>query len=169
MNENIDLTKILEGCPKGTPFYSNVYGKVYFNGFNFYSDYPVVFNYLGDGSVCLTKVGKVFIHIGECIVFPSEYQRDWSKFERFWDEPKVEKFDINTLQPFDKILARSSEIENWTIEFYSYDRKTSFQNEDKYIQALVYSWKHVIPYNEETKHLVGTSDDCPDYYKWWEE
>lgn len=24
-------------------------------------------------------------------------------------------------------------------------------------------------YNEETKHLVGTREDCPEYYKWWEE
>lgn len=30
MNENIDLTKILEGCPVGTKFYSSVYGKVDF-------------------------------------------------------------------------------------------------------------------------------------------
>ena len=31
MNENIDLTKILEGCPVGTKFYSSVYGKVDFS------------------------------------------------------------------------------------------------------------------------------------------
>lgn len=30
-------------------------------------------------------------------------------------------------------------------------------------------FKVCIPYNEETKHLVGTKDDCPEYYKWWEE
>ena len=30
MNENIDLTKILEGCPKGTKLYSSVYGEVEF-------------------------------------------------------------------------------------------------------------------------------------------
>ena len=26
-----------------------------------------------------------------------------------------------------------------------------------------------IPYNEETKHLLGTKEYCPEYYKWWEE
>ena len=30
MNENIDLTKILKDCPKGTKFYSNVLGEVAF-------------------------------------------------------------------------------------------------------------------------------------------
>jgi hypothetical protein len=24
-----------------------------------------------------------------------------------------------------------------------------------------------IPYNEETKYLLGTADDCPDKYKTW--
>ena len=31
MNENIDLTKILEGCPKGTKFYSPLFGEVELN------------------------------------------------------------------------------------------------------------------------------------------
>ena len=28
-------------------------------------------------------------------------------------------------------------------------------------------WDMCIPYNDETKHLVGTTEDCPEYYKWW--
>ena len=31
MNENLDLTKILDGCPKGTKFYSSNYGDVTFH------------------------------------------------------------------------------------------------------------------------------------------
>ena len=27
----------------------------------------------------------------------------------------------------------------------------------------------VIPYNEETKHLVGTKDEAPEYYRYWED
>ena len=161
MNENIDLTEILKGCPKGTAFYSNVYGKVYFNGFNFYSDYPVVFNYLGDGSVCLTKAGKVFIHIGECIVFPSEEQRDWSKFERFWDKPKVDKFDPKTFKTFDEVLIRPYLGCTWEPDFFGY--KT-----DNWVKCITTGVTNCIPYNEETKHLVGTNNDCPEYYKWWE-
>ena len=30
MNENIDLTKILDGCPVGTEFYSLIHGTVSF-------------------------------------------------------------------------------------------------------------------------------------------
>ena len=41
MNENLDLTKILDGCPKGTELYSTVYGKVQFERINNYDSYPI--------------------------------------------------------------------------------------------------------------------------------
>ena len=27
----------------------------------------------------------------------------------------------------------------------------------------------IIPYNDETKHLVGTTDEAPEYYRYWED
>ena len=27
----------------------------------------------------------------------------------------------------------------------------------------------VIPYNDETKHLVGTTDEAPEFYRYWED
>ena len=41
MNENLDLTKILEGCPEGTKFYSTIYGIVEFVGLDNLSIYPI--------------------------------------------------------------------------------------------------------------------------------
>ena len=29
-------------------------------------------------------------------------------------------------------------------------------------------WKRCIPYNEDTKHLVGTTEEAPEYYRNWE-
>ena len=175
MNEHIDLTKILDGCPEGTKFYSSEYGDVVFVGLDLDNKhYQVELKYHRKDNpnstvdVWVTKGGKTWSsYDGECSLFPSKDQRDWSKFERFWDEPKVERIDVNTFQPFDKILARNSDRDNWTIEYYSYGKEVSFGNGDKYIQGLVYCWKYVIPYNDETKHLLGTTDDCPEYYKWW--
>ena len=175
MNENIDLTKILNGCPVGTKFYSILQGEVNFINIDILAEHPIIV------SVCNKHMDTIVhdsyakdgrynsFYDGECSLFPSKDQRDWSKFERFWDEPKVERIDVNTFQPFDKILARNSDRENWTIEYYSYGKEVSFGNGDKYIQGLVYCWKYVIPYNDETKHLLGTTNDCPEYYKWWEE
>ena len=161
MNENIDLTKILKGCPKGTKLYSSSYGEVEFESIDYSLHCPIKVT----GNVyylCFfTKEGKL-VDTGECTLFPSQTQRDWSKFERFWDKPKVEKFDVNTLQPFDKILARDNQDDLWSIEFFSH--KTGI-----IVRGFYSNWCCAIPFNEETKHLVGKREDCPDYYKWWEE
>lgn len=167
MNENLDLTKILEGCPKGTKFYSTTYGTVEFIGFDFSSVYPILMKLESSGVGYFTKDGRIFhSYYGECILFPSKDQRDWSKFERFWDKPKVERFDPKTLQPFDKVLVRDDSQRRWKGDLFCYI------NEDREgikCFCLTYNWHRCIPYNEETKHLVGTSDDCPEFYKWWEE
>ena len=163
MNDNIDLTKILKGCPKGTKLYSSSYGEVEFESIDYSLHCPIKVT----GNVyylCFfTKEGKL-VDTGECTLFPSQTQRDWSKFERFWDKPKVEKFDVNTLQPFDKVLTRCDDSEKWGIDLFGY-----FDNLYKGVCCLDAYLQMCIPYNEETKHLLGTANDCPDYYKWWEE
>ena len=166
MNENIDLTKILDGCPEGTKFYSSVYGKVTFVEMTNANHFPIKLKYYTIDKFALTtlvtKDGQIEYDCnGECTLFPSKDQRDWSKFERFWDKPKVEKFDPNTLQPFDKILVRN-EGRMWYIDFF-----VCF-DEQKCVNCISDRWDHCIPYNEDTKHLLCTKDDCPDYYKWWE-
>ena len=167
MNENLDLTKILEGCPKGTKFYSTTYGTVEFIGFDFSSVYPILMKLESSGVGYFTKDGRIFhSYYGECILFPSKEQRDWSKFERFWDKSKVEKFDPKTLHPFDKVLVRDDSQRRWKGDLFCYI------NEDREgikCFCLTYNWHRCIPYNEETKHLVGTKEDCPEFYKWWEE
>ena len=41
MNENLDLIKILDGCPDGTKFYSTIYGDVRFIRISTYGYYPI--------------------------------------------------------------------------------------------------------------------------------
>ena len=169
MNENLDLTKILDGCPEGTEFYHAGFGRVWFFGIDLDSDYPIRLSLNNDpcDNTFLTKKGTVNVQYdGECILFPSRTQRDWSKFERFWDKPKVEKFDPKTLQPFDKILARDGNHHIWTCALLSHIDNL---NEEYKVITVGSCYMRCIPYNEETKHLVGTTDDCPEYYRWWEE
>lgn len=163
MNENIDLTKILDGCPEGTEFYSSNYGKVFFTGIESFGQYRILFRRPNVYADC-TKEGFNYANFedAECTFFPSKEQRDWSKFERFWDKPKKERFDVNTLQPFDKVLMRTNERSIWEPDFFGY-------KDGNWIMCVTTGNVECIPYNEETKHLVGTSDDCPEYYKWWEE
>lgn len=172
MNENIDLTKILDGCPEGTKLYSTVNGEVIFQKVaSFSCDYPITAtaynkNKNSTKNACFAKDGTYMLdYDGECVLFPSKEQRDWSKFERFWDKPKVEKvekFDPKTLHPFDKVLVRVDKNDCWMAAHFSHV--------DDYTHKAVcdtFYYTQCVPYNEETKHLVGKTDDCPEYYKWW--
>ena len=169
MNENIDLTKILDGCPEGTEFYHAGYGRVWFVGINLNSNYPIKLSLYNDDCIHAAVSAKGTLDVsynGECLLVPSKDQRDWSKFVRFWDKPKVDKFDVNTLQPFDKVLVRDFLNEGWMADFFErIDENDVHYNAD----CVTSHWIQCIPYNEETKHLLGTIDDCPEYYKWWEE
>lgn len=171
MNENLDLTKILEGCPPGTEFYHLIYGQVALREV-IKDEHPIVLEPINKFiRTSLTKDGKLNDkYDGECLLYPSKTQRDWSKFERFWDKPKteestVEMFDENTLKPFDKVLARDYLNDNWMADFFE-----KIEENDIYynVTCVTCKWVQCIPYNEETKHLVGTKEDCPEYYKWWE-
>ena len=106
MNENLDLTKILEGCPKGIDFYHTVYGTVLFNSIDLDSEYPIRF-IVGKNQVnSVTKSGlAISDYKGECVLFPSKDQRDWSKFVRFWDEPKPEKSNSKLLQQYKELFT----------------------------------------------------------------
>ena len=165
MNENLDLTKILEGCPIGTKLYSTIFGNVSLKEIVSDREYPIIMSQ-GIKTIPITKEGKYILYYdGECTLFPDKDQRDWSKFERFWDKSKAERFDPKTLQPFDKVLAKDGFSSKWTCSFFSHmDNDVSFP-----VYCSGGYFKVCIPYNEETKHLVGTRDDCPEYYKWWEE
>ena len=174
MNENLDLTKILEGCPEGTKLYSTVCGEVIFQKVTSFSrDYPIIataYNKIENSTdnVCFAKNGTYTLdYYGECVLFPSKDQRDWSKFERFWDKPKVEKFDPKTLQPFDKVLVRDNNdnSERWRCDLFSHiSTKGCFR-----FICVGNGYHYCIPYNEETKHLVGTTDEAPEYYRYWED
>ena len=170
MNENLDLTKILEGCPKGTEFYSPLCGELRFEEIYIGDECPVIlFSPNTALPVEFTQEGyflNEYKHHGaECLLFPSKDQRDWSKFVRFWDKPKIEKFDPKTLKPFDKVLG-FYEVEggSWECALFSH---LNLKEHSAICTGIIYD--KCIPYNDETKHLVGTNEDCPEYYKWWEE
>lgn len=255
MNENLNLMDILKDCPKGTKLYSTVHGEVEFEKIINDDTFPIKFSFKVKGknsdliyAASVSIDGKYATkYNGECILFPSKDQRDWSKFNTElemvdgefyycvyggakenscifiykkqllyktksyvalsllysvvfkdslitnnnenitelrkateaekqqllnaikrdgykWNEEKKEltelNFDINTLKPFDKILVK--DITGWYATTFSH-----------YKNCLVYSgdgkyWtQNVVPYNEETKHLVGTCNTPPKKYITW--
>lgn len=161
MNENINLIKILRNCPKGFKLYSSVYGEVKFadiyeNHGYFWIDVMVKNNLC----VSLTLEGKFsYNYDGECTLFPSKDQRDWNKFSAPWY--KKEKFDPKTLKPFDKVLVRNSRTDIWRCEHFSY-----FKESNAYPYMASASYIFCVPYNDDTKHLIGTDNEAPEYYRY---
>ena len=160
---NIDLTKILKNCPKGTKLYSIIFGDVTFCYVDKSAKYPIIFTAEKGYKYSVLANGKNYAQFdGECTLFPSRDQRDWSKFTAPWY--KKEKFDPKTLKPFDKVLVRD-ELDNlWKADFYSYIKVNNIY---KY-RCIGDIYNYCIPYNDDTKHLIGTKEEAPEYYKYWE-
>jgi hypothetical protein len=79
-------------------------------------------------------------------------------------EEKKDKFDIATLKPFDKVLVRYANDDPWTAAHFSHYQK-SFERGCLYF-ASASCFKQCIPY-EHNQHLLGTTNDCDEYYKTW--
>ena len=77
-----------------------------------------------------------------------------------------DKFDLKNLNAFDKVLVRYNNTDYWRCDFFSHE----LDGEGVYKYACIKSvYKRCIPYNEETKHLVGTHEEAPEYYRYWED
>ena len=80
-----------------------------------------------------------------------------AKKGKAWDSKKKKvvnlkpKFD--ELKPFDKVVVRCSEADRWSIDFFSY------KVHNGYICTGDAWFGYCLPYNDETAHLLGTTDD----------
>ena len=160
MNENIDLTKILKDCPNGFELYSTLCGTVLFRGID--CDYYPVKCEGHDGKLMrLTKEGYFFKNRGaECLLFPSKDQRDWSKFTAPWY--KKDKFDPNTLKTFDKVIVRTNSNTVWEPDFFGY-------MDGNWVMCIATGNVQCVPYNDDNKHLIGTKQEAPEYYRYWKD
>lgn len=158
--KKLNLCEILKDCPKGTKLYSHIIGECKLDHIT--SNLVVVeyVNNLGDSLTrSFFKDGKAsMVYYGECILFPSKDNRDWSTFKS-----KKERFDPKTLKPFDKVLGKNDYC--WIPTIFSYYHKWK----EKFIAIPYKKYCKCIPCNDETAHLAGTTDEAPEYYKWWEE
>ena len=161
MNENLNLVEILKDCPEGTKLYSPVFGEVEFESINDIIG-PIVVTTNTGNAECFTADGKMYTYYSsECLLFPSKDQRDWSKFKI-----KKPKFDPKTLQPFDKVLVKYLKDDYWSCDLFS-----NITKDGKIYPYLCVSgvYKYCIPYNNDTKHLVATNKEAPEFYRYWED
>ena len=89
---------------------------------------------------------------------------NWGIYMKYQDQYELvpNKFNPKTLKSFDRILVRKNNDYDWSCDFFSHLR-----NQKCY--TITYStFSQTIPYNDETKHLVGTKEEAPEYYRYWE-
>lgn len=81
-----------------------------------------------------------------------------SKKNKRWDSKKKQIVDLKPkyeFKPFDKVLGRNEKYEVWEAELFSH-----YREESQYpFRCIGFNQKYCIPYNEETAHLLGTTDE----------
>ena len=104
--EPLDLTKILKGC-EGQTFYCTILGEVTLDIILDNRKCPIEVSSVNTGSfTSITKEGFYFnSEFGECILFPSKENRDWSTFK-----PKI---------PFDTPVMVSNNGTHWKLKKYN--------------------------------------------------
>lgn len=86
-----------------------------------------------------------------------------AKEDKAWDAEKKEFIDLKPkveLKPFDKVLCRNSKDDTWEADFFARltRKEIDYTQSGKYL-CVGDLWMYCIPYNEETAHLLGTTDE----------
>lgn len=161
--QELNLCEVLRDCPDGMPFWSPMLGDVTFMCVN--GEYVTVEdknkNSWDINSDSTLTIGGVHgVKSEEPMLFPSRDQRDWSK----WKLPKP-KFDPKSLKAFDRVIVWDEINAEWFCANYSHRKKSNI-----FIAATTCgNYLRCIPYNDDTKHLIGTKDEAPEFYRYWED
>lgn len=165
MNENLNLVEILKDCPRGTKLYSTVYGDVEFYKIDLDSDSTLkIYVKIWAGVIVrFDDSGKLELSCrGECTLFPSRTQRNWAEFKT-----KKPKFDPKTLKPFDRVICCLEEHSIWQCNLFSH-LHPNYKDMDYPVHCMSNTFMYAIPYNDETKCLIGTNKEAPEFYRYWE-
>lgn len=165
MDKNINLVEILKDCPAGTKLYSPIFGEVTFMKIYKDTTFSIMVITSRDEIVHFSTKGQYYQSYddSEYLLFPSKDQRDWRKFSAPWY--KKERFDPKTLKPLDTVLVKDNFSGYWRIGIFSH----YVENDTYSFKCVGNNYRFCIPYNKDTEHLVGTADEAPKYYRYWED
>ena len=163
----LNLCEVLKYCPQGETFWSPMLDGVKFSCIDEERQMIIVETVEGhftweinhDGTISIDEVTSP-----EIMLFPSKEQRDWTKVKY---EKKKEKFDPKTLKTFDKILIYS--CGRWEGSFFNRLLIQSTGKIGRVLTSCGSSETYCVPYNDDTKHLLGTKDEAPEFYRYWED
>ena len=112
MNEDLNLLEILKDAPKGTRLYCTIWGEMELISVESFwikclSSKGVEWSFEPNGKLSASSTED-----GECVIFPSKEQRDWSKF----------KIDLPIDTP---VMVRDDSfvIREWKLRYYDKDNR----------------------------------------------
>ena len=130
------------------------------------------------GYCCINKFGDFAVwNTNKCIICTDKYipateeQRDllFAKMKEAgyeWDAENKElmkikpHYDISNFNPFDKVLVRQDDSCTWGMSFFG-------RYDGMFICCSNVCFAQCIPFNDDTKHLLGTTDMCDEMYINW--
>ena len=120
--------------------------------------YAAIFNKENKSTTC----GSVLTY-GRTLRFAtdSEKQQLFSALKKqgkAWDSDKKQIVDLPKkceFKVFEKVLVRESKTDEWTPNFFF----KIHRDDERYVMVCGDMYNYCIPYNEETAHLLGTTDD----------
>lgn len=117
--------------------------------------------YNTDDKFTIAEYGNTRVHYSLRPATDSEKQQLFdalAKKGKAWDAEKKQIVDLKPkceFKPFDKVLGRNEKDAVWEAELFSH-----YKEESQYPFCCIgFSRKYCIPYNKETAHLLGTTDD----------
>lgn len=122
--------------------------------------------YNADDKFAVAEYGNTKVHYSLRSATDSEKQQLFdalAKKGKTWDAEKKQIVDLKPkveLKPFDKVLCRNSKYDTWEADFFARltRKEIDYTQSGKYL-CVGDLWMYCIPYNEETAHLLGTTDD----------
>lgn len=164
MEDKLNIAEILEDAPTGTLLYSPIFGELAYIGCQAlegqtYSiigcQYP---DAIGQGNSVSVEFDENGTYLnrgyssrrgGECMLFPSKKNRDWSTFK----VPKKHKH----FEPFQKVLC-AADLDNghkvWAADFYSHYDESTFEH---YLASgVIVSDNEILPYEGNEDKLGKT-------------
>ena len=86
-----------------------------------------------------------------------------AKEGKAWDSDKKQIVDLPKkceFKPFDKVLCRNSKDDTWEADFFARltRKEIDYTQSNRYL-CVGQLWMYCILYNEETAHLLGTTDE----------
>lgn len=165
--QKLNLCEVLKYCPQGETFWSPMLGDVKLvdidqeaKNIKVLTKGQYSWNINNDGTITIDGDTSP-----EIMLYPSREQRDWAKVKY---EKKKERFNPQTLKPFDRVLCQPDNFSKWQCNLFSHIHP-DYKNLDYPVHGMTNTFMYCIPYNDETKHLLDTTDEAPDFYRYWDD